>query len=153
MAESWAVDVTTTAGNGEAGAEVVGAELDTAETHRADPSGVGSTRVDAGVYARTSGRNGTSTDAAMERIAAAEAEARLPDDDRAQQHGVYEKTFDALEDVTPDDDEGSTVVSEWIVEQIRTDGKRPSSRAVRRRAREYCEANGHEISDDDWLGA
>lgn len=95
-----------------------------------------------------------SIDAAMERIAAAEAEAQLPDDDRAQQHEVYEKTFDALEDVTPDDDdEGITIVSEWIVEQIRTDGKRPSSRAVRQRARKYCKMNGYEISNNDWLGA
>lgn len=93
-------------------------------------------------------------DTAIERITEAEAEAGLRDDDRDQQHEVYEKTFRALEDVTPDDDdEGSTVVTDWIVEEIRTTGERPTSRAVRRRARRYCEDNGYEVSNNDWLGA
>jgi hypothetical protein len=95
-----------------------------------------------------------SIDTAIERIAAAESEAKIRDGDRDQQHEVYEKTFRALEDVTPDDDdEGIAVVTDWIVEQIRADGKRPGSRAVRRRARQYCQKNGYEIGNDDWLGA
>lgn len=95
-----------------------------------------------------------SIETALDRITKAESEAKLPDDDRAQQHEVYEKTFRALEDVTPDDDdEGISVVSEWIVEQIQANRERPSSRAVRRRARKYCQENGHEIGDNDWLGA
>lgn len=95
-----------------------------------------------------------SIDSAIERITRAESEAGLPDDDRDQQHEVYEKTFRALEDVTPnDDDEGITVVTEWIVEQIQANGARPKSQAVRRRGRKYCQENGYEISDNDWLGA
>ena len=95
-----------------------------------------------------------SIDTAIERIAEAESEANVRDDDREQQHEVYEKTFHALEDVAPDDeDEGITVVTEWIVEQIQSTGKRPSSRAVRRRARQYCQNNGYAVSDNDWLGA
>ena len=95
-----------------------------------------------------------SIESALDRIAAAEDDADVEDDDREQQHEVYEKTFRALEDVTPDDnDEGITVVSRWIADQIRADGKRPRSRAVRRRAREYCQKNGYEVGDNDWLGA
>lgn len=95
-----------------------------------------------------------SIDAAIERIAEAESKAKIRNDDRDQQHEVYEKTFRALEDVTPnDDDEGITVVTEWIIERIQATDKRPSSRAVRQRARQYCQDNGYEISDNDWLGA
>ncbi|MDS0300207.1 hypothetical protein NDI76_15780 [Halogeometricum sp. S1BR25-6] len=95
-----------------------------------------------------------SIEAALDRIREAEATAKVPDDDRAQQHEVYEKTFDALEDVTPDDDdEGVAVVTEWIIEQIQTNQKRPGSRAVRQRARKYCQENDYEISDNNWLGA
>ena len=91
---------------------------------------------------------------AIGRITEAEAEASIHEDDREQQHEVYEKTFRALEDVTPDDDdEGVTVVTEWIIERIQTTEERPSSRAVRQRAREFCRTNGYEIGDDDWLGA
>ena len=55
-----------------------------------------------------------SIDTAIERIAEAESEASIREDDREQQHEVYEKTFPALEDVTPDDDdERVTVVTEW----------------------------------------
>ena len=93
-------------------------------------------------------------DAALQRIAEAESEGDISKDDREQQHEVYEKTFRALEEVTPDDDdEGITVVSKWIAEQIQSTGKRPGSRAVRQRARKYCQKNGYEIGDNDWLGA
>lgn len=94
-----------------------------------------------------------SVETAIQRIAEAESEAKVDDDDRDQQHEVYEKTFRALEDVTPDDDdEGVTVVADWIVERIRATGERPSSRTVRQRARQYCQENGYGISDNDWLG-
>lgn len=79
--------------------------------------------------------------------------AGLREDDRDRQHEVYEKTFRALEDITPDDDEGVTVVAEWIVEQIRTNGERPSPRAVRRRTGQYCRENGFEVGNDDRPGA
>jgi hypothetical protein len=44
-------------------------------------------------------------------------------------------------------------VTEWIVERMRSTGERPSSREVRRRARQFCRENGCEVVDDDWLGA
>lgn len=60
-----------------------------------------------------------SIEAAMDHIAEVEPKAKIRDDDREQQHEVYEKTFRALEDVTPDDKhKGITVVADWIVEQI-----------------------------------
>lgn len=72
--------------------------------------------------------------------------------DREQQHEMYRKTLRALEDVSPDDDdEGLAVVADWILERMET-GERPSSKAVRRRAREFCRKNGYEVSDNDWLG-
>lgn len=96
---------------------------------------------------------GMSIDDAMDRIARAEAKAKTQKDDREQQHEVYEKTFRALEDVTPEDnDEGITVVADWIVDRIQTTGDRPSSRDVRRRARQYCQDNGHPVSNNEWLG-
>lgn len=94
-----------------------------------------------------------SIETAIDRITDAEADADLSDDDREQQHEVYEKTFRALADVTPDDnDEGVTVVSKWIADQIRSNEKRPTSRAVRRRGRKYCQENGYDVSNNDWLG-
>ncbi|MFC7020715.1 MULTISPECIES: DUF5789 family protein [Haloarcula] len=65
----------------------------------------------------------------------------------------YEKTLRALKAVTPDDDdEGLEVVGDWIVEQLRSDGALPGSRAVRRRAAEFSRANGYPVRNDEWLG-
>lgn len=92
------------------------------------------------------------TNAAMRRISEADR-SREDTDDRDQQHEMYRKTLVALTDVTPeDDDEGVTVVTEWILEELERTGERPSSRAVRQRAVEYCRENGHEISNNAWLG-
>ena len=72
--------------------------------------------------------------------------------DGSQRQG-YEKTLRALKAVTPhDDDEGLEVIGDWIVEQLRSDGTLPGSRAVRRRAAEFCRANGYPVSNDEWLG-
>lgn len=91
------------------------------------------------------------TKAAMRRIAEADR-SREDTDDRDQQHEMYRKTLAALTDVTPeDDDEGVTVVAEWILEELERTGERPSSRAVRQRAVTYCRENGHEISNNEWL--
>jgi hypothetical protein len=91
---------------------------------------------------------------AMDRIRDAESAEGRRDDDREDQYERYERTFRALEDVTPtDNDEGITVIADWIVRRMRETGERPSSRGVRQRAREYCHQNGHEIGDNDWLGA
>ena len=91
-------------------------------------------------------------ESAMDRIGTAD-DSRTETDDREQQYEMYRKTLQALEDIeADDDDEGVAVVANWIVEQIETAEKRPSSRAVRRRAREFCRKNGYEIPDDSWLG-
>lgn len=67
---------------------------------------------------------------------------------------AYERTFRALAAVTPDDeDEGISVVADWIVERIEQKGTLPGSRSVRKRAAEYCRANGYEVGNDEWLGA
>lgn len=91
-------------------------------------------------------------ESAMRRIVAAD-DSLTETEDREQQHEMYRKTLRALEDVeADDDDEGIAVVSAWIVERIETTGKRPSSKAVRRRAREFCQSNGYDVPDDSWLG-
>lgn len=90
---------------------------------------------------------------ALDRIANAESEAGLREKDRDDQYEAYEKTLRALEDIDADDnDEGITVVTEWIIEQLQSTDKRPNSRAVRRRARQFCERNGYDISNNEWLG-
>lgn len=95
-----------------------------------------------------------SIESAFERIEAAESAEGRRDDDREAQYEAYKRTFRALARVTPDDDdEGVTVVSRWIVDRMEETGKRPSSRAVRKRARKYCERNGHAVRDDEWLGS
>jgi hypothetical protein len=95
-----------------------------------------------------------SIESALDRIEAAESAEGRRDDDREAQYEAYERTFRALAEVTPDDDdEGVTVVSRWIVDRMEETGERPSSRAVRKRAREYCEHNGYEVGDDEWLGS
>lgn len=69
------------------------------------------------------------------------------------QRDAYEKTLRELKEIDADDyDEGIKVVTDWIVEQIHEEEKIPSSRAVRRRAAEFCRANGYEIRNDEWLG-
>lgn len=90
--------------------------------------------------------------ATMKRIL--EASAPLQNEELAgSQRAAYEKTFQALKAIDADDeDEGVEVVADWIVEQIREKERLPGSRAVRRRAAEFCRANGYEVRVDDWLG-
>lgn len=67
---------------------------------------------------------------------------------------AYERTLQALADkVADDDDEGITVVTDWIVERIHEDGAMPASRRVRKRAAKFCRANRIAVRDDEWLGA
>lgn len=74
-------------------------------------------------------------------------------DDREQQYEMYRKTLSALADIeADDDDEGIAVVTHWIIDQIESTGERPSSKAVRRRAREFCRKNGYDIPVHSWLG-
>lgn len=91
-------------------------------------------------------------ESAMRRIASVDASVRQTDD-RDQQHEMYLKTLRALEDIESDDNnEGVTVVADWIVDQIESTGERPASKAVRRRARTFCESNDYTIPSDSWLG-
>lgn len=89
---------------------------------------------------------------AMRRIADADEATVLDSADREQQHEMYRKTLSALVDIDADDEnEGVLVVTEWIIDQVEETGKRPSSKAVRRRALKFCEHNGYELPDDSWL--
>lgn len=66
---------------------------------------------------------------------------------------VYEKTFQRLKAIDPDDDdEGIQVIRDWIVDQIHETQSLPGSRAVRRKAAAFCRENGYEIGNDEWLG-
>jgi hypothetical protein len=91
--------------------------------------------------------------AAMKRVLEAADAVRNVEVERSQRE-AYEKTFRALRAIdADDDDEGIEVVTDWIVERIRTKEKLPNSRRVRKRAAEFCRANGYPIRDDEWLGA
>lgn len=92
-------------------------------------------------------------ESAMRRIRDAD-NVRSDRDVRDQQYEMYRKTLEALVAIDEDDEnEGVTVVTEWIVDQIETHGERPNSRAVRQRARQFCQNNGYDIPDDSWLVA
>ncbi|MBX0325974.1 hypothetical protein EGH21_23440 [Halomicroarcula sp. F13] len=92
-----------------------------------------------------------SVETAMRRIADAD-DSRTSQADRDQQFEMYRKTLRALEEIdADDDDEGITVVSNWIIDEMERTGKRPSSKAVRERAREFCHNNEYEIPSDSWL--
>ena len=61
---------------------------------------------------------------------------------------TYERTLQTLERT---DEDGVAVVSDWIVEQIRTEHSVPSARAVRRQAATFCRNNGYNVPDDTWI--
>lgn len=67
---------------------------------------------------------------------------------------AYERTLRALaaKDET-DEDEGLTVVTDWIVERIHETETLPKSRRVRNRGAKFCRENGYTVRDDEWLGA
>lgn len=89
---------------------------------------------------------------AMRKIADVDNLAADEPDDREQQHEMYRKTLSALVEIDADDEnEGVTVVTNWIIDYIKETGERPSSKAVRERAREFCEHNDYELPDDSWL--
>lgn len=89
--------------------------------------------------------------AAMKRVIEAGESLRDADLQSSKRTG-YEKTFRALKSIEADDDEGVTVLADWIVGRIRDDKTLPSSRAVRREAARFCRENGYQVRDDDWLG-
>lgn len=83
-----------------------------------------------------------------------DASDHLPDADPwDSQQNAYVKTFRALKAIDQtDDDTGIQVIRDWIIEQIETEDKLPSSRDVRREAAKYCRTNGYAVRNDDWLG-
>jgi hypothetical protein len=93
-----------------------------------------------------------SVTAAMRRIEGAD-DTDVEPNDREQKYEMYEKTLRALEDIDADDeDEGITVVTNWIIEQIETEGTLPSSKAVRRRAERFCQRNEYAVPASEWIG-
>jgi hypothetical protein len=69
------------------------------------------------------------------------------------QREAYEKTFRSLKAIdADDDDEGITVMTDWIVERIREKERIPGSRDVRREAAKFCRSNGYTVRNDEWLG-
>lgn len=65
---------------------------------------------------------------------------------------VYMNTLEELDDLTPeDDDEGVTVVTQWIVDRMAERDEYPRSVDVRDRAAQYCRENGYEVPDGSWL--
>ncbi|MEE6209056.1 hypothetical protein U3A55_02640 [Salarchaeum sp. III] len=90
--------------------------------------------------------------AAMKRVV--EASRALQDAEFGwTQRNAYEMTFQELEAIdADDDDDGIRVVGDWVVDRIHEKDALPSSRAVRRRAAEFCRANGYQVRSDEWLG-
>lgn len=88
--------------------------------------------------------------AAMKRVL--EASDTLPNTDFPwSQRKAYELTLQELKAIDADD-EGVTVIADWIVEHVREKKGLPSSRDVRRRAMKLCRANGYQVRSDGWLG-
>jgi hypothetical protein len=90
--------------------------------------------------------------AAMKRVVEANAEATQGPLGVSQRE-AYEKTLRALKSIdADDDDEGITVITNWIVERTHENAQPPGSRSVRREAAEFCRENGYEVRNDEWLG-
>lgn len=90
--------------------------------------------------------------AAMKRVAEA-AESLQDADFRRTQRAAYERTFQELAAIDGvDENEGIEVIADWILDRIDRKGKLPGSRGVRREAAKWCRANGHQVSNDEWLG-
>ncbi|WP_144799905.1 DUF5789 family protein [Halorubrum depositum] len=89
---------------------------------------------------------------AMKRIM--EASEALPNEELGgSQYDAYERTFQELERVSPDDDdEAIAEVRDWVVERIRDKEKLPTSRGIRRQAAKVSRREGHQIRNSDWLG-
>lgn len=89
---------------------------------------------------------------AMKRIVEAATPLRDAELGRSQRD-AYERTLEELVAIDAvDEDEGITVITEWIVEQIEETDDLPGSRDVRRRAAKYCRAQGYTVRSDEWLG-
>lgn len=89
---------------------------------------------------------------AMKRVVEAADEARDVELSGSQRD-AYEKTFTALEDLAPtDEDEGIPYIRDWILDRLAQDGELPGSRSVRREAATFARENGYPVRKDEWLG-
>ncbi|OYR42001.1 hypothetical protein DJ82_03780 [Halorubrum sp. Ib24] len=90
--------------------------------------------------------------AAMKRIV--ETSEALPNEELdGSQYDAYERTFQELERVSPDDeDEAIAEIRDWVVERVREKGALPASRGVRRQPAKVARREGHQIRNSDWLG-
>jgi len=89
---------------------------------------------------------------AMKRVVEAVDEARDVELSGSQRD-AYEKTFTALEDLAPtDEDEGIPYIRDWILDRLAQDGELPGSRSVRREAATFARENGYPVRKDEWLG-
>ncbi|OYR39889.1 hypothetical protein [Halorubrum sp. Eb13] len=88
--------------------------------------------------------------AAMKRIV--ETSEALPNEELdGSQYDAYERTFQELERVSPDD-EAIAEIRDWVVERVREKGALPASRGVRRQPAKVARREGHQIRNSDWLG-
>ncbi|WP_257300352.1 hypothetical protein [Haloarchaeobius sp. FL176] len=88
----------------------------------------------------------------MKRVVEAADEARDVELSGSQRD-AYEKTFTALEDLAPtDEDEGIPYICDWILDRLAQDGELPGSRSVRREAATFARENGYPVRKDEWLG-
>ena len=89
--------------------------------------------------------------AAMKRIV--ETADRLQVELEDAQRTAYVKTLGELQRIdADDDDEGITVITDWILDNAEKKEKLPGSRDVRREAASFCRENDYQIRNDDWLG-
>jgi len=90
--------------------------------------------------------------AAMKRIV--EAIDEVPNRDLGRSHrDAYERTFRELKAIDAvDEDEGITVIADWIVERVEQKQDLPGSRDVRRQAAKFCRKQGYSVRNDEWLG-
>jgi hypothetical protein len=90
--------------------------------------------------------------AAMKRIV--EAIDEVPNRDLGRsQRDAYERTFRELKAIDAvDEDEGITVIADWIVERVEQKQDLPGSRDVRRQAAKFCRKQGYSVRNDEWLG-
>lgn len=90
--------------------------------------------------------------AAMKQIV--EASSTLPNQPFPHsQRKAYEETFRELRSMdVNDEDESITVLTNWVLEQIRHNNTLPGSRAVRQQAADMSRSDGYRIRNDEWLG-
>jgi hypothetical protein len=64
---------------------------------------------------------------------------------------AYEKGIREVQNIAGKD--AARELTEWIENEIRTSGRFPTARSVRKRGAKICRDREHEISAGSWLGA